>query len=340
MNLEKKLEKIEKQLDEMSKSRFPYSDPRIFGLQNPAASGDEIDLRELWDALWNGKWIIIGITFLFAIASVIFALSLPNIYKSEALLAPAEENSGGGLSRMAGCLGGLASLAGVDLVGAKADKTTIAVEILKSREFISKFVRKHKILIPLMAVKGWDRTQDTLIIDNNIYDEKSRKWVRAPKPPREAEPSALEAYEKFINLMSISVDENTGLVNLSVEHYSPYLAKEWVDLLILDINEEIKSRDVAEANKSIAFLSGQLEKTALAELKVVFYELIEEQTKTVMFAKVRDEYVFKTIDDAVVPELKVKPRRAFLVIAITFLGGVLGLVVVLIRYLIGGGRER
>ncbi|MEP8095299.1 Wzz/FepE/Etk N-terminal domain-containing protein, partial [Vibrio parahaemolyticus] len=54
---------------------------------NPQQGGDEIDLRELFKALWKGKWIIIATTFIFAIGSVLYALSLPNIYKADALLS-------------------------------------------------------------------------------------------------------------------------------------------------------------------------------------------------------------------------------------------------------------
>ncbi|MEP7947325.1 Wzz/FepE/Etk N-terminal domain-containing protein, partial [Vibrio parahaemolyticus] len=50
---------------------------------NPQQGGDEIDLRELFKALWKGKWIIIATTFIFAIGSVLYALSLPNIYKAD-----------------------------------------------------------------------------------------------------------------------------------------------------------------------------------------------------------------------------------------------------------------
>ena len=56
---------------------------------------DEIDLRELFAVLWAGKTKIIAITAVFAIASVIYALSVPNQYKATALLAPAQQDSGG-----------------------------------------------------------------------------------------------------------------------------------------------------------------------------------------------------------------------------------------------------
>ena len=78
-------------------------------MQNNIAD-DEIDLRELFTAIWQGKWVIIAITTLFAVASVFYAINQPNIYKSEALLAPAEQDKAGGLGVLSGQFGGLASL--------------------------------------------------------------------------------------------------------------------------------------------------------------------------------------------------------------------------------------
>ena len=118
---------------------------------NNRKTDDEIDLRELWNALWQGKVTIIAITSVFAIASVIIALMLPNIYRSEALLAPAEESQGGGLSALAGQFGGLASIAGINLSDGATDPTVVAIETLKSRRFVKTFIDKHQLLVPLMA---------------------------------------------------------------------------------------------------------------------------------------------------------------------------------------------
>ena len=51
-----------------------------------------------------------------------------------------------------------------------------------------------------------------------------------------------------------------------------------------------------------------------------------------MLAEVRPEYVFKTIDPAIAPEKKSKPSRALICIIGTFIGGVLGVVLVAIRH--------
>ena len=40
---------------------------------------DEIDLRQLFATLWAGKWLIIAVTFVFAVAGVAYALSLIHI---------------------------------------------------------------------------------------------------------------------------------------------------------------------------------------------------------------------------------------------------------------------
>jgi len=103
---------------------------------------------------------------------------------------------------------------------------------------------------------------------------------------------------------------------------------------VQDINKEMKDRDVAEATRSTTFLKSQIEQTNIADIRSILYKLVEEQAKTIMFAEVRDEYVFKTIDPALIPEEKSKPKRALICVLGTMLGGMLGVMLVLIRYFV------
>ncbi|GAC33445.1 Wzz/FepE/Etk N-terminal domain-containing protein [Paraglaciecola polaris] len=312
------------------KVQYVTISPDMLQAQN---NDDEIDLRELWNVIWSGKWIIITVTAIFAVASVLYALSLPNIYKSEALLAPADAEQQGGLAGLAGQFGGLASLAGVSLGGAKSDKTGMAIEILKSREFFARFAQKHNILPDLMAAKGWDLSSNTIIYDEELYSYDKDEWLRDMKPPRQPKPSMQEANIEFTKLFSVEQSKDSGMVNISLEHYSPYIAKQWVDWLINDINLVMKFRDKKEAERSISYLESQIGKTNIVEQKTLLFQLIEEQAKTLMFAEVRDEYVFKTIDPALVPEIKFKPKRALIVLLGIFLGVLLSVFFVLIKHL-------
>ena len=307
-------------------------------MQNNIAD-DEIDLRELFAVIWQGKWLIIAITALFAVASVVYAISQPNIYKSEALLAPAEQEGGGGLSALAGQFGGLASLAGVNLGGGSSNKAQLAIEVLKSRQFTSDFIQKHNILPDLMAAESWNMQTNTVVYDSEIYDAQNDKWVREVDAPFKPKPSMQEAYKEFSEILAASTDKESGMVKISIEHVSPYVAQQWVEWLIQDINKTMKQRDVLEALKSTEFLTQQLEQTKIADIRAVLYKLVEEQTKIIMFAKVRDEYVFKTIDAALVPEEKFKPKRALICVLGVLLGGMLSVMIVLIRHYVGNSKS-
>jgi len=89
---------------------------------------------------------------------------------------------------------------------------------------------------------------------------------------------------------------------------------------------------VEQAERSINYLKEQINSTSLTELQAGFFEMIQSQTETIMLAKASPEYLFKTIDPAVVPELKSKPKRALIAVLGTLLGGMLGVLIVLIRH--------
>ncbi|WP_335902262.1 Wzz/FepE/Etk N-terminal domain-containing protein [Shewanella algae] len=295
---------------------------------------DEIDLRELFSVIWQGKWLIAGVTLVFAVASVVIALMLPNIYKSEALLAPASEEQGaGGLAGLASQFGGLASMAGINLGRASmVDKTQLALEVMKTRHFTSEFINSHNILPDLMATYKWNPESNKIEYDHEIYNEENLTWVRTVNPPLQPKPSMQEAFKEFKKLVSIESSKDTGMVTISVEHQSPYIAKQWVEWLVSDINRVMKERDVTEALRSTEFLNKQLAQTNVADIRTILYKLIEEQAKTIMFAEVRDEYIFKTIDPPLTPEEKSKPKRALICILSTLVGGMLGVFLVLFRH--------
>jgi uncharacterized protein involved in exopolysaccharide biosynthesis len=272
------------------------------------------------------------VTGLAAAISVVVALSLPNIYTASALLAPAE-SGGGGLSGLMKQYGSLASLAGVSLPsGEEGSRAQLGMQLMKSRAFIGDFVERRDILPELMAVKSWDAGSGDIIFDPDDYEAATGTWVRDVDLPKRPKPSLLEAHEEFMNILGVSEDKQTGYVTVSVDHRSPVIASQWVNWLVEDVNAAVKAQDVSEAEKSIEYLKQQVANTSLADLQAMFFELIQSQTETVMLAEVRPEYVFKTIDPAVIPEEKSKPSRALICVLGTLLGGMLGVVIVLIRH--------
>jgi uncharacterized protein involved in exopolysaccharide biosynthesis len=298
--------------------------------QSMYAEDEGVDLKGFFLTIWKGKLTIAIVAVIFTCLSVALALSLPNIYKSEALLSPADSGQGeGGLAALAGQFGGLASMAGIDLGAGSSDKSALAIEVLKSRKFTSEFIERHNILLDLMAAESWSYEANTISYDEDIYDAKTKTWVRDVNPPFKPKPSLQEAYKEFKEIVYVNSSKDTGMITISVEHISPYIAQQWVIWLIEDINKEMKERDVAEAIKSTEFLKQQIENTKVADIKTVLFKLIEEQAKTIMFAEVRDEYVFKTIDPALVPEERVSPKRALICVVGALFGILIGILIVL-----------
>ena len=300
-------------------------------VQNESQYDDEIDLRELFGVLWAGKIKIVAITAVFAVASVIYALSVPNQYKATALLAPAQSNDGG-LSGALGQLGGLASLAGVSLGGGESGEAQIAQEIMKSWSYIEGFIADNNIAVEVYAAEGWSKGSNTLQINNDAYDAETAEWLLEDESGAIKLPSSWQLFQAFSGMLSVSEDKKSGLVSVSIEYYSPQIAKQWVDMYIESINRFMQQRQIDKVTRNINYLQEQIEKTAIAEMQEVFYTIIEEQTKNKMLAEASPDYVFVAVGPSMVPELKSQPKRALICILVTLLGGMLSVLLVLIMH--------
>jgi len=292
-----------------------------------SVSDDDIDLRELLRILWLGKFVIITVTILSALVAVVYALTLPNLYRAEALILPTSGEQGGIKNALVSQFGGLASLAGVNLSSGGSDAAK-ALAILESRQFLERFIERHNILVPLMATQ-WKPLSRNFAIDSTIFNEDEQRWVRKVSGSKTSEPTAWEAVNAFRNNLSVYQDKKTTLVTIAFEWYKPEQAAEWINALVGDINGELRRHDRQEAERAVAYLKKQLEKTHLVDMQQVFYQLIEAQMKTVMLTDARNDYAFQVIDPAVAPEMKSSPKRALICILGTIFGGLLGVLVVL-----------
>jgi LPS O-antigen subunit length determinant protein (WzzB/FepE family) len=287
---------------------------------------DEIDLRELFAVLWAGKVKIVAITAIFAIGSIFYALSVPNQYKADVLLSPAD-SSGGGLSGALGQLGGLASLAGVSLGGGNNSDGKVAIKIMQSWSFIEGFIDNNNLEVGLSATYGWDKATNKLLINTATYDPESEKWLSD-----DGMPSSWELYQSFLGRLSVSEDKKSGLLKVSIEYYSPLIAKQWLDLYVAAINAHMQQREMAKVTRNIEYLQLQIKKTSITEMQEVFYTIIEEQIKNKMLAEASPQFAFDSVGPSMVPELRSQPKRAVICILGTLLGGMLSVLVVLVPH--------
>lgn len=150
---------------------------------------DEIDLFELFQTIWDGKWLITAVTGIAGAISVAVALNLPVKYQVDMAIAPTASDSGG-LSGLAAQYGGLASLAGISLPGGGGSETELLLEIMQSRAFLGEFIERHDLAPRLIAVNGYDSETGSESFDTEVYDPASGAWGIG-KDGQSMEPTAL-----------------------------------------------------------------------------------------------------------------------------------------------------
>ena len=143
-------------------------------------------------------------------------------------------------------------------------------------------------------------------------------------------PSYQEAYAEYLNIFQIIEDKNTQFLTLSISHKSPFLAKEWLDIVIYHINESMREIDKDNAENAINYLNMTEGLTNIQSLKDVTSSLLESQMQVLMLAASGKEYVFKTINAPIVTEFKSSPKRALICISITLLGAMFSIFFVLL----------
>ena len=299
--------------------------------KHPNDYDDEIDLRKLFNVLLEGKWIIVSVTTLVTIIGVIYSLLLPNIYESKTLLVPVNSSSG-----IAGALGGygsFAGLAGISLpTGGDEGNSVKAIQKIGSLSFFENNIMPNIYLPDLMAVKSWNSKINTVSFNEDIYDTSSNTWIGDNPDPMQKMPSAQKSFAVFKSKLSLIVNKQTGFVTLSIKHQSPFLAKQWAELVVNEVNSFYRQKDKLESEKAVSYLNQQISMTSLSEIKQVLAQLLQEETKKLTLIEANQFYVFDYIDPPAVMELKSEPKRAIFCILSALLGGILSVLFVTIRH--------
>ena len=283
----------------------------------PLLDKHEIDFQKVFSALWNDRLVIVAIAIIVSLISAIYSVTLPNKYQSNALLSPASvlENSNNTSSQYAG----LANLAGINIVNQSSGNINIlkANEKLSSLSFFKESILPNIYLPDLMAVDSWDEVNNIITYDKNIFDQKTKSWkTKIPTPQ--------ESFIVFKDNLEVSQDINTGFFRVSIRHHSPVLAKEWLELLVDELNNYYRVKDKAEAQAAMDYLNHQIEQTQYAEIKEVIAQLLKQKTQTLTLIEVTDNYIFDYIDPPVVMEKKSEPNRRMIVLTGIIIGFMLG----------------
>ena len=259
-------------------------------------------------------------TLAVSIATFGWMLSLPDQYRAEVHLISTNSDGGVSFGGLGGELGGIASLAGLNSrLGSDGRLDNLALDVLVTPSFIADFLSNNEDLIPLLiAVESWDGESDAFVFNEDLYLDSSG-WVVTSLTSQQELSRLWSAVHRLTERLQIKKSSSTNMVTMGFEHERPGTAVEVLERLERQINNKMRDRVIQDSQSNIQYLTAEANNTSVADLKAVFYRLIEEQTKTLMLASSNRDFVFKKVTPILQPVSSSGPPRLLVTVVFSLL---------------------
>lgn len=239
---------------------------------------------------------------------ILLSLLFSDVFRSTAVVKVSQSDDQlGGISRN---LEGLASLAGADIPSTQVKSPEYVKEVLESVTFFRELDRRENIIPQIFASTGFDKSENIILFDRNTYDSANKSWVRNERFMMPATPSYEEAHYFFLDSFNVSVDRKTGFIKISFDHYSPYFAEEFLDNVILTLNDIEREKDMLDSQESINYLKEISATTTNTAIKESLIFLLQDQIKKNMLTTVKSNYLVDYIEEPTLPWKKIFPSKA------------------------------
>jgi len=280
--------------------------------------GNYLTSKNLFQKRWHVRWKMVVIILSFTAIGFYHSLSKPTIYKVELTLVPTETHTLPNPFSKTPQYVYLAAMMGVHNEGLNI--TGVSLSVLKSLPFLKEVIEKHNLKVPLLASSHWDPVSTELIIDSDIYDEYNERWLLDGNPNQLAKPSDWDAYKVLVRMINIHRTNSTGLVTLSVEHFSPLFAEKVANLLVRDLNNWMRHKSLLEHTRNIQHLTQELLSASISDTESLVSEIISEKNTRLTMSSLENNFVFRILENSMTLH-QTRPNHALsliLYIALTF----------------------
>ncbi|WP_103028007.1 Wzz/FepE/Etk N-terminal domain-containing protein [Salinibacter altiplanensis] len=353
----------------------PQADPQGYG----PPWEDEVSLLDILLVLARHKTLIVRTVLVFTLLGVTYALLASETFTSEARVVREAQSEGGG-SLPGGLSGGALSGLGISLGGGASGLTPAAYpEVLQSREVRLAVVRDTfrfpDAERPMTFVEYANRPpgalsqvlQYTLWLPWTLKGMVGRAISSSPAPagttdagepliPSEEEDEALKS---IADKISASVDEETGLLTISVTAGGPQLAAALTESFLGHFTTRVREIRTEKVRERLQFVQGRFEEverelesaedrlaqflernqnptTATLQFrrdrlqrqvsfKEQLYSELQSQLTQTRLDLQRRQPVVTVVEEPVPPTSRSAPKRTLLVLLNVILGGVIGI---------------
>ena len=219
---------------------------------------EENDIVRIISVLLSSWKILVIFVFISTSAATYYAFHATEVFKAETLLVSVQEEK----SRVPSAfsqLGGLASMAGISIPSDSNVDQVLAT--LQSRTFLSAFIKKNNLLP---------------ILFEDLWNPINQSWL---EEIAENQPSEQRAVRLLKTILSVEEDQETGLIKLSISWKDSNVAAEWVNDLVIKLNEQLRHKAIADSQKQVGYLEQELANTTLQDMRTVLYNLLESANR-------------------------------------------------------------
>jgi uncharacterized protein involved in exopolysaccharide biosynthesis len=249
---------------------------------------DEISLLDLLGVIAeNLRLLIIG-PIVAGLIGLGVAFWMTPIFTAKTTIIPPGQNNNSGAAALLGQLGGLGALAG-GAVGIKAP-TDQYIAYLESNTLSDQLIEQFKLMERYEA----------------RYHEEARQL--------------LKKYSK------ITSDKKTGLISIEVLDKDPQFAANLANAHVSALSQMLGKMALEEAKSRRQLLEQQINEATEKSYRSPFVreaiiQAVVREYETAILDQKKDRPYIQQVDVAVVPELKSKPKRALIAIAVALATG-------------------
>ncbi len=249
---------------------------------------DEINLLDFVKIILKNKNLICWVVGISVVVTIIISLIMTPIFEAKAVIMPVKTPD---------------SQSGFGMIAARFGRpdlshTSEIMGLLQSNVLKERVIRKHQLLPILFKASDLEGKTD---------DEKI--W------------SALHFLDSALKVTSKQKD---GGIEISMQFKDKKVAADIVNYMLTALAEYMsgEAKRVAEINKKQ--LRAIIDQKSDPLLRANVYNLIAKQIETAAMAEATENFAFKVIDPPKVPDVRIKPRRARMVMISFFVALFLG----------------
>jgi hypothetical protein len=261
---------------------------------------DEIDLRDLFFTLWDGKIYIILVSFISVFFASYYLQSAERKYFVEYNLKPVGETKN---SPSLSGLGGFASIAGIQLPTTSSNDFTIFKELITAQE-VSEIIFENKKIIKDIFKSEWNEALNNYSrppeSKTQIFISDVKKLLTGNIDINYMPPNPRRLSNFINNNIQISEDNKTGFLKFVSETSNPELILSLIIEATKASDKIMRQRYIDFSIEPLAFYKDKLRTARSREHREALAELISKEEQKLMFASrgkyfIAEPYINPTI---------------------------------------------